>query len=77
MSKKSTTEEFIVESKKIHKDKNGNPKYDYSLVKYVSTHLKVIIICLKEGHVEFLQTPGAHKQGDGCPKCNCSKEKLK
>lgn len=42
-------------------------RYDYSKVKYESTHKKVIIICREHG--EFLQTPSSHKSGKGCRKC--------
>ncbi len=55
-------EEVINNFKNVH----GN-KWDYSLVNYKSTHIKVIIICPKHG--EFKQTPSAHLRGDGCPKC--------
>ena len=42
-------------------------KYDYSIVKYVSSHKKVQIICKKHG--VFEQTPAQHKSGKGCLKC--------
>ena len=58
-----TTEEFIVESKKIH----GN-EYDYSLVKYVDEHTKVNIVCKKHGI--FSQRPYGHTDEKGCPKCS-------
>ena len=53
---------FIKESVKIH----GN-KYDYSKVEYKNAMDKVIIICPEHG--EFVQTPSAHLNGQGCPKC--------
>lgn len=53
-------------SLKIHLD-----KYDYSLVNYKNTNLKVTIICKKHGNFE--QRPKRHKNGDGCPSCNESK----
>ena len=59
---KLTTEEFIEKSKKKH----GN-KYNYSKVKYVGAHTKVIIRCIEHG--EFKQTPGSHLYGQGCPTC--------
>ena len=63
MSKKLTTEDFIIKSRKIH----GN-KYDYSKVNYVDIKTKVIITCLKHG--VFQQTPGSHiNQKSGCKKC--------
>lgn len=67
MSKKKTTAEFIQEAKQIHGD-----KYDYSLVEYLNTHEKVIIVCPEHG--KFKQTPKEHLHGQGCPKCG---EKLK
>lgn len=63
MSKKLTTGDFIVKSRKIH----GN-KYDYSKVNYVDIKTKVIITCLIHG--DFQQTPGSHiNQKSGCKKC--------
>lgn len=58
----SNTEDFIKKSIKIHKN-----KYDYSLVKYITTKAKVIIICNKHG--KFLQSPRDHLRGNGCTKC--------
>lgn len=42
-------------------------KYDYSLVEYVESVKKVIIICPLHG--EFKQVANSHLQGCGCPKC--------
>ena len=53
------TEYFINQAREIHGD-----KYDYSKVNYINNKTKVIIIS-KYG--EFLQTPGSHLAGDGCP----------
>jgi hypothetical protein len=59
----------------INKFKNKHDcRYDYSLVKQFDgsgTNNKIIIICYKHG--EFIQTPNAHLQGQGCPHCNISK----
>lgn len=68
--KKSTTEEFIKNAKKIHGD-----KYDYSKVEYVNSKTKVCIIChekdfLGNEHGEFWQTPANHMKGHGCNKCD-------
>ena len=60
--KNKTTEEFISESKLIH-----NNKYDYSLVDYKNSKLKIKNICSKHG--VFKQTPNSHLSGQGCPKC--------
>ena len=57
-----TTEEWVASARKVHGD-----KYDYSKVEYVNNHTKVCIICSEHG--EFWQTPSAHLQGQGCPKC--------
>ena len=56
------TEKFIQKAKEVHGD-----KYDYSKVQYESTRKKVRIICREHG--EFLQFPGSHLNGSGCPKC--------
>jgi hypothetical protein len=65
-----TTEEFIYEARLIHGD-----KYEYSLVDYVNSKLKINIICLKHGG--FNQSPNMHLRGNGCPICKESKgEKL-
>ena len=44
VSVKFTKDDFIRESIKIHGD-----RYDYSLVKYVKSSEKVVIICRKHG----------------------------
>lgn len=44
-------------------------KYNYSLVEYVSMHVKVKIICEKNNHGMFLQTPANHLSNHGCAKC--------
>jgi len=61
-NRKKTQDKFIKEATRIH----GN-KYDYIKVKYVSSHLKVSIICNEHG--EFEQTPSTHLQGHGCWDC--------
>ena len=57
-----TTEEFIKRAKEVHGD-----KYDYSMVKYENSRIKVCIICPEHG--EFWQAPNSHISGCGCPKC--------
>ena len=64
----SNTEKFIKKAKEIHKDENGNPKYDYSKVNYINSNTKICIICPKHG--EFWQTPANHLTGNSCPKCS-------
>lgn len=63
-----TTDFFIKKSIELNGD-----KYNYDYVKVISSNKKVIIICNKEGHGEFSQTPHSHIQGKGCPKCRESK----
>jgi len=62
MSVKLTTEEFTERSNKIHEY-----KYDYSLVEYLGSKLKVEIICSEHGIFE--QSAEKHFRGQGCPKC--------
>jgi superfamily II DNA or RNA helicase len=57
-----TTEEFVVEAKKVHGD-----RYDYSKVEYKKSTEKVCIICPKHG--EYWQKPYDHLIGKGCPTC--------
>lgn len=62
ISKRKTTEQFIEEANIIHEN-----KYDYSKTIYKTAKTKVIIICPIHG--DFEQTPNAHLNGQGCPKC--------
>ena len=63
MPKKSNKDEFVLKSKLIHGD-----EYDYSYVEYLSSSIKVNIICFKHG--EFSVTPNNHiSKKSGCPKC--------
>ncbi|MDH3650863.1 MAG: hypothetical protein OEQ53_14350, partial [Saprospiraceae bacterium] len=59
---KLTTEEVINRFTNVHGD-----RYDYSRVTYAKSSIPVTIICRKHG--EFVQRPGAHLRGQGCPKC--------
>ena len=63
MAKKLTNKTFIEKANKVH-----NFKYDYSLVDYKSSLLKVKIICKKHGIIE--QAPARHLAGDGCIFCS-------
>ena len=68
----SNTNDFILKANKIHKK-----LYDYSSVNYNKTKEYVDIIC--KIHGSFLQTPGNHLKGAGCPKCvsnYCSKQQI-
>ena len=62
MSRVRNQEDFIAKAKEIH-----NNKYDYSLVQYVKTSMKVQIICPIHG--VFEQTPNCHLDGKGCRQC--------
>lgn len=53
---------FIERAKKIHDN-----KYDYSLVNYVNSTTRILIICPVHG--VFEQLPTNHLKGCGCPKC--------
>lgn len=68
-SNKSSLDEFIEKSVKIH-----NNKYDYSKVIYVKSKLKVDIICPTHGI--FKQTPNSHVAGSGCIKCSHENKRL-
>lgn len=62
-NKRKTTEEFIKEAEKIHKD---NIIFDE--VEYVNAFSKIKLICPKHG--VFLSTPHEILKGQGCPICN-------
>ena len=59
---KDTTNDFIRKAKTIH---NNYYIYDKSI--YIDTKTKVLIICPTHG--KFLQKPGNHISGQGCPNC--------
>jgi hypothetical protein len=46
----------------------------YSNSIYLGDNIKLLITCLKHGN--FLQTPGSHLYGSGCPKCKLSSGEL-
>ena len=60
--RKKTKDEFIEKSIKIH-----GYKYDYSLVDYKNSTIKVKIICPIHGIFE--QVPNNHLSNCGCKKC--------
>jgi len=62
-TKKLTTIDFVERAKIIHND-----KYDYSLSTYVTTHIKVKIICPIHG--VFEQSPHNHLAGFNCKQCS-------
>ena len=59
---KYTSEEFIEKLK----DTRGDT-YNYNKVEYINSKNNIIIECKKHG--DFLQYPGNHLQGAGCPFC--------
>jgi very-short-patch-repair endonuclease len=63
---RDSQEDFIRKAKEVHRD-----LYDYSRVSYKSSAKKVVIICKKHG--PFMQLPGNHISGQGCPICRNSK----
>ena len=63
MPRKLTTEEFIIKSNELHKN-----KYDYSLVNYINNNTKVKIICKEHG--TFEQKPKHHLSNSKCPFCS-------
>jgi hypothetical protein len=69
-NKNLTTDDFINKSNNIH-----NYLYEYSMVKYKKSNLKVNIICKEHGI--FTQTPNHHLRGNGCPICKNSKGEIK
>lgn len=72
MSKTYNTEQIIEKFKDVHAD-----KYDYSLVNYIKSKIKVQIIC--RNHGVFEQTPMGHLMGRNCIKCakDTTSQKLK
>lgn len=65
MTKRSTTEEFILKAKLIY----GN-ECDYSCVKYINSRTKIAIICIKHNY-KYMQYPGHHlHSGKGCALCH-------
>lgn len=62
MREKYTADTFIQAAMKKH-----GVRYDYSLVDYVNSQTKVIIICREHGN--FAQQPNNHVHGQGCPVC--------
>jgi very-short-patch-repair endonuclease len=64
--KKLNTQQFIVKAIAKHKK-----VYDYSLVEYKLSRIKVKIICYIHG--TFMQRPNDHLMGCGCPTCKFEK----
>ena len=62
----SNKNDFIIKANMIHDN-----KYDYSLVEYINSKIKIKIICKKHGGFE--QEASSHLSGQGCPLCRESK----
>lgn len=62
---RDTKEDFIKKGNIVH-----NGKYRYENVNYINSQTPVWITCLTHG--DFLQVPGNHLQGQGCPYCKQS-----
>lgn len=62
MAAKKSKEKFINDANNLHLQ-----RYDYSKVDYITSHVKINIMC--KVHGEFNQTPANHLKGQGCPKC--------
>lgn len=69
MTKRKTTEQFIIDARTVHGD-----KFDYSKVEYKGNKIPITIICPKHG--EFQQIPNNHLHGQGCPICKYEKFSL-
>ncbi len=69
ISNKLTTESFIYRCSLKH-----NNFYDYSLVEYKHSKLKVKIICPEHGIFE--QQPSSHLNGQTCKKCILDKDRI-
>ena len=67
---KKTVEQFIHESWCKHGD-----RYNYKLVDYIKSSIKVKIICPIHG--VFEQRPNNHLQGQGCKQCDSNKKHCK
>lgn len=66
VGKNKTTEEWILQAKKIHGE-----KYNYSKVNYKKSFDKVCINCFEHG--DFWQVAQYHLSGNGCTACKQSK----
>lgn len=69
--KTKSTNNFIKQALDIH----GINHYNYDLVEYKRSDIKVKIYCNIENHGIFEQSPGNHLSGHGCPKCKSLKAK--
>lgn len=61
-SYKKTTEQYIIDARKIHGD-----QFDYSKIEYKGVNHKIALKC--KIHGLFKQSPSSHLSGVGCPSC--------
>lgn len=61
-----TTAQFVQDANFVHDN-----RWSYDKTEYVNNHTRVIITC--NIHGDFVQTPGSHKSGKGCPECGAEK----
>jgi hypothetical protein len=66
LTRKLTTKEFVTKAKDVHGE-----TYGYELSHYVSTHVKVKIVC--KAHGVFEMSPAHHLSGQGCGLCAIEK----
>lgn len=66
----SNIEEWTEKAFKVH-----GAKFDYSFAIYIKDNIKIRIKCNVCEYI-FEQTPNAHLQGQGCPRCKKSKGEL-
>jgi hypothetical protein len=62
-SRRASFEDFIEKARRVHGD-----RFNYDLVKYVNSNIKVKILC-NECNTIFLQKPGNHLSGKKCMVC--------
>lgn len=67
---KTPTNKVIEDFRKVH-----NQKFDYRLMNYINSGIKIDIICLTCGII-FEQRPRDHKNGNGCDLCRRKKQAI-
>jgi hypothetical protein len=65
-----TTQQFIIEAKKVHGE-----KYNYSKTKYLQKNKPLTIRCRDHGYFE--QVANIHLKGSGCKECSLIETKIK
>ena len=71
MPRKKTTEQFISQANKAHKN-----AYTYTKTKYTTAHEKVVVTCRHHGDFKVSANNHIHKtKRQGCPKCVKERER--